>query len=130
MSERSKHLFRFTALRIADAAKGEADYHENRMNFWRDELEAATAIVEKTASVTVRRMQVTGGWQPEVVVYYGDPAAYQRMGQAGRKIQTHTAARDRFRSDADLYTTQGGRDYDLDGEDVAHFRFNGRQRDE
>lgn len=130
MSERNKHLFQFPAAKIADAAALEAAYHAGRLLYWQKELEDATATVEKTASVTVKRVPHTGGWSPQVVVDYGDLAAYQRMGQAGQKINTHTTARDRFKSDADLYDTQGARVYDLDGEDVAHFRFNGRQRDE
>ena len=64
------------------------------------------------------------------MVDYGDPAAYSRMGEAGRKIQEHRAAMERFVSDAALYGTQGDRIYDLDAEDVAHFRLNGREREE
>jgi len=37
---------------------------------------------------------------------------------------------ERFVSDAALYGTQGDRIYDLDAEDVAHFRLNGREREE
>jgi hypothetical protein len=130
MSERNKHLFQFAAKQIAEAAGLEAAYHAGRALYWQRQLEDATATVEKTASVSVKRVPHTGGWSPQVVVDYGDVAAYQRMGQAGQKINTHTTARDRFKSDEDLYTTQGDRVYDLDAEDVAHFRFNGRIRDE
>lgn len=130
MSERNKHLFQFSANKIAEAAYREAEYHAQRLEYWRGELDAATKTVEQTASVSVKRIPVTNGWQPQVVVDYGDPAAYQRMGEAAQKINRHLSEGDRFRSDADLYTTQGERVYDLDGEDVAHFRFNGRVRDD
>lgn len=130
MSERMKHLFQFSANQIAEKAGQEAEYHAQRLAYWQGELESATQGVEKTASVSVKRLQVTGGWRPEVVVDYGDPVAYRRMTESGSKIQQHTASRDRFKSDEDLYATQGQRIYDLDAEDVAHFRFNGRQRDE
>lgn len=129
MTERSKHLFEFEAARIAGAANDEALYHDDRLAYWKDELEKATQVVEKTASVRVERVQQTGGWRPSVVVFYGDPAAYARMQEAGAKIQAHQAARDRYASDADLYETQGGRVYALDADDVAHFRFNGRTRE-
>ena len=130
MSERGKHLFQFHAARIAASAKAEADYHHGRLEFWEKALEQATKRVEATASVQVRRVSITGGWRPDVVVDYGDPAAYSRMGEAGRKIQEHRAAMERFVSDAALYGTQSDRIYDLDAEDVAHFRLNGREREE
>lgn len=130
MSERNKHLFQFTANTIAAAAGEEAAYHDERLKYWQDELKRAVDTVEATASVAVKRVAHTNGWTPQVVVDYGDPTAYQRMGQAGQKINQHTAARDRLRSDSELYTTQGARTYDLDAEDVSHFRFNGRERDE
>ena len=130
MGERNKHLFEFRASDIAAAAKSEAKYHGGRLDFWRSELETATAKVTETAKVKVDRMQVTGGWRPQVTVDYGDPAAYARMGEAAAKLQSHLSSYDRFTSDAELYGTQGDRAYQLDGDDVAHFRLNGRQREE
>lgn len=129
MAERAKHLFEFKATDIAKAAREESRYHTERLLFWQKELAEATEIVEKTAKVTVKRQEHTGGWSPVVAVDYGDPAAYQRMQQAAQKIQSHRAAADRFESDGTLYGTQGDRYYELDAEDVAHFRLNGRERE-
>jgi hypothetical protein len=129
MAERTKHLFRFPAAKIAAAAAGEANYHDERLSYWQEELEKATVTVERTASVSVKRLDHSNGWSPQVIVDYGDQTAYRRMQEAGSKIQTHIVARDRFKSDAQLYSTQGDRAYDLDAEDVSHFRFNGRIRD-
>jgi hypothetical protein len=129
VSERTKHLFRFTAAQIASAAKAEAVYHQERLAFWTKELNASTERVKATAGVSVKLVEITGGWRPDVVVDYGDPAAYQRMQEAARKIQQHDTAMVRFISDGELYATQGSRDYDLDADDVAHFRFNGRTRE-
>lgn len=129
MSERAKHLFLFKASQVAKAAKSEAEYHAVRAAYWRGELENATAVVERTASLKVVRQAITGGWTSAVVVDYGDTVAYQRMGEAAHKIQTHEHARERYDSDAALYETQD-RDYELDADDVAHFRLNGRAREE
>ncbi len=130
MSERTKHLFQFRASIIANAAKAEAEYHQTRLVYWRTELEKATAAVEATACVKVSRLPITGGWRPEVVVNYGDPSAYTRMQEAAAKINIHEKAAERYTSDASLYATQDGRNYELDADDVAHFRLNGRPRDE
>jgi len=129
MSERGKHLFQFHASKIANAASEEAQYHEARIRYWTGELETSTKRVEETAGVRVQRVEVTGGWQPSVVVNYGDPSAYARMGESARKIQEHHKARERYLSDAALYFTQD-RVYELDADDVAHFRLNGRAREE
>ncbi len=130
MSERAKHLFDFRADQVAAAAEGEMLYHRARASYWREELEKATKRVEETAGVRVQRVEVTGGWRPDVVVNYGDPAAYARMGEAARKIQEHDQAAQRYESDRMLYATQALRIYQLDGDDVAHFRLNGRPRTE
>lgn len=127
MAERAKHLFQFHASKIAKAAKDEAGYHQDRLNFWTLELNKATERVKATAGVKVELQQITGGWRPDVVVDYGDPSAYQRMQEAARKIQEHDQAMKRFMSDASLYGTQD-RVYELDADDVAHFRLNGRAR--
>jgi hypothetical protein len=129
MSERAKHLFQFHADKIAGCAKVEASYHQERQAFWETELEEATKRVEATAGVRVQRVAITGGWRPEVVVNYGDPAAYDRMGEAGRKIQEHRQAMERFLSDAALYATQD-RVYELDADDVSNFRLNGKVRED
>lgn len=130
MTERTKHRFQFPADQIAKAAEAEATYHAGRVAYWQDELEKSWKIVADTAFVKVTKHQHTGGWSPSVVVDYGDPDAYQRMGQAGAKIQSHEQARDRYKSDADVYATQESRVYDLDLEDVSHFRLNGAKREE
>jgi len=130
VTERAKHLFEFSAELIALAAQSEACYHAARVTWWRSALEEATKRVEATASVSVKRVEITGGWRPELVVDHGDIAAYHRMSEAARKIQDHLAKEERFVSDAKLYGTQGARPYSLDGEDVAHFRLNGRAREE
>src|SRR6266404_4655351 len=122
MGERTKHLFEFRADVIGAAAEGEMLYHRARAKYWREELEKATSIVAQTAFVRVERVAHTNGWSPQVVVNYGDPAAYARMGEAARKIQDHDQTAQRFESDRMVYATQGQRIYCLDADDVAHFR--------
>jgi hypothetical protein len=128
MAERNKHLFEFKASQIAEAAQSESDYHWGRVGYWKDEQTASIEKVKTSASIKVTTVQITGGVRPDIVIDYGDPAAYRRMIEASQKITDHTIARDRFASDAELYGTQGDRIYDLDGEDVNHFRLNGRAR--
>lgn len=133
MSERGKHLFSFRASEIARAAREAADYHRERAEHWERVLDEATATVERTARIKVTRQEQTGGWLPIVGVEYGDPTAYAQMTLAARKIQTHRAAHERFASDATLYGTQTengrDRDYELDADDVAHFRLAGQERE-
>lgn len=137
MSKRSEHTFQFPAEQIRDAARAEAEYHEARADYWRSELDTATTRVEETASVKVERRPQTGGWRPEVVIDTGDPAAYARMSEASRKLQTHTDESERFRTDERVYGSQVGllvtgigKLYDLDADDVHHFRLGGQPRED
>ena len=130
MAERTKHLFQFRAGEIAEAAETEAEYHNERRAFWTHELETSTARVQETAGVKVTMVEQTGGPRADVVIDYGDPAAYKRMQEAATKIREHQIALERFLSDAKLYVTQGDRTYELDAEDVAHFRLNGSRREQ
>lgn len=125
---RQEHRFQFPATVIAQAADTEAKYHEVRHNWWTEEYRAAVARVKATASVEIKTFLVTGGERADVVVNYGDPAAYKRMGEAFQKIQEHRQAAGRYRSDAHIYNTQGERTYELDADDVAYFRLGGEAR--
>jgi len=122
MTERSKHLFRFKASEIAAAATREAEYHEERAEYWRSELDDATDRVMETASIKLEKQAITGGYHPTVVVDYGDPAAYQRMQEAFRKEHSHKEEAEEFRSDSIVYGTQGDREYELDIDDVHYYR--------
>lgn len=127
---RQEHRFQFSASVIAQAAEAEATYHEVRYNWWAEEYRAAVERVKATASVEIRTYAVTGGERADVVVNYGDPAAYKRMGEAFQKIQEHRQAAERYRSDARIYATQGDRTYELDTVDVYYFRLGGEARPE
>ena len=128
MSKRSEHLFQFKASQITEACAREAKYHEERAAYWRDELEAATTIVEETAGVEVKKQAITGGWRPEVVVHYGDPSAYARMQEAWSKLNKHEEEAERFRTDEKVYDTQGDRTYELDTADVHYYRLGLEER--
>lgn len=71
-----------------------------------------------------------GGTRMDVVVNYGDPAAYQRMNEASSKIARHREDAQRFLSDAQVYSSQGEMHYSLDTDDVHHFRLSGKPREE
>src|SRR5438874_1819114 len=99
MSERGKHLFQFKASQIADAATDEADYHLAREEYWRGEYKRSVARIKETATLEVKEMPITGGTRADVVVNYGDRAAYNRMCEASSKIQSHQQAAEKFRLD-------------------------------
>lgn len=124
MSNRSKHLFQFTANVIATAAIGEAEYHEGRWAWWNAEYERAVEGA-KTASVTVREYDVTGGKRADVQV---DFAEAKRLNEAAEKREEHRKLGEAFRIEAATYETQGTRVYELDVEDVLHFRLGGGKR--
>ena len=127
---REKHLFHFTAGKIAVAAHQEAEYHEGRLTYWQGEYDKAVVVVERTIGAKVEKQPITGGYTVAVVVNYGDPAAFRRMQDAFAKIASHRAAAERFRSDYALYGSQDNRSYELDAEDVHHFRLGGEPREE
>jgi hypothetical protein len=130
MSERTDHLFQFDAQKIAAAAEDETAYHEDRMNHWQERAATALERVKATVSAKVTEQEVTNGTQAAVVVEYGYPEAWREYQLAYRKIDSHRAAMERYATDARLYATQGDRTYNLDSEDVHHFRLGGQPRDE
>jgi hypothetical protein len=126
---RAGHLFTFPAARIAEACEAEAKYHLVRLAYWQGEQDAATEIVTETCSAKVAKREHTGGYTVDVVVNYGDPAAYQRMQESARKVQTHRDLAERFETERDVYATQDGT-YELTQEDVHYFRLGGGGREE
>ncbi len=127
---RADHLFTFHADEIADAARGEAKYHEDRLAYWKGEYEVAATRVEETIGAKIDRQQVTGGERVVVVVDYGDPAAYKRLQEAWEKSADHREAAERFRTDERLYGTQSNRVYELTTEDVHYYRLGGGPRED
>lgn len=128
---RDKHSFQFTAGQITEAAKAEQAYHQDRMNYWREIFENATARIKKTASIEFQEYPVTGGKRFQAVVKYGDPAAYEKMNTAGGKIDSHRAAAERFATETHVYGSQEPfRVYELDTADVHYFRLGGNPRED
>ncbi len=131
MSERSKHLFKFTARDIAAAAQEELAYHVKRTNFWNDEYRRAVDFLKHTAKVEFREFAVTGATRVDLVVNYGDPLAFKRMQEAFEKIDSHRRAAEKFRIDAATYGSQEPtRVYELDADDVLYYRLGGGSRNE
>lgn len=129
MSERTDHLFQFKADAIAAAAGNEAQYHEQRVVHWQDRADEALEIVKASVRAKVTETEHTGGKSAAVVVEYGDPEAWREYQTAYSKVQSHTAAADRYRTDERLYGTQGDHAYKLDSDDVHHFRLGGQERE-
>lgn len=131
MSERNSHKFQFSASAIARAATAEAEYHEGRVEHWRRRYEKAAERVRLTVGAKVSETEATGGVKHlSVSVDYGDPEAWAEASTAHRKMQEHRNAADRYRTDERVYGTQGDRAYDLDTEDVHHFRLGGQPRED
>lgn len=129
MSERSTHKFQFSASAIAQAAKIEAEYHRERLAHWQERLSAAARRVEETISAKLVKTEVTGGERYSAYVDYGDREAWDELQTADGKIQEHRRALDRYETDARVYGTQGDHAYELDTDDVHHFRLGGQERE-
>jgi hypothetical protein len=130
MSERASHKFQFNANIIAEAAEAEAAYHDERVVYWEDRLRVALATVKATIGAKVVESEVTGGKRADVIVDYGDPEAWREYQLAYGKVRTHKEAADRYLTDARLYGTQSVQTYELDSDDVHHFRLGGQERED
>lgn len=130
MSERSKHLFEFSAEKIAEAAKAEAVYHQQRVTFWQEEHRKAKARVKDLVRIEWKEYPITGGSRLSLEIVYEDPGAYQRLQESWDKIKLHRTAAEAFATDAEVYDSQSGRPYLLDAADVLHYRLGGGPRQE
>jgi hypothetical protein len=130
VSERNTHKFQFSASAIACAAAAEAEYHEGRIAHWRARSDKALAVVKDTIGAKVVEHQMTGGTAVSIDVDYGEPAAWREYQLAHGKAKSHTEAAERYRTDERVYATQGDRAYDLDTDDVHHFRLGGQGRED
>jgi hypothetical protein len=129
LSERSSHKFEFTASQIASAAAAEAEYHTERVAYWRGREKMALAVVESTIGAKVVKHEVTGGNVYATDVTF-DRTAWTELQLAEGKAKSHREAADQYRTEAAVYGTQGGRPYDLDPSDVHHFRLGGQSRED
>lgn len=120
---RKTHTFQFKAALIAEGARQEAEYHEKRRAWWSAEYERAVGEA-KDATVEVREYEVTGGKRASVEV---SSKAAARINEACTKREEHRLAADAFRIEAATYGSQD-RVYELDADDVMHFRLAGGPR--
>jgi hypothetical protein len=130
MSKRDEHTFQFKAKQIAEAAEKQAIFHEKRLNFWKKEYDRAVVIVEKTIGAKLIRREVSNGYRVDVEVDYGDPSAYRRMNEAFDKMESHREFAEQFRSDQQVYATQGDRTYELALDDVQFYHLDGRAEED
>ena len=125
---RVEHSFQFEANEIAAAAGKEAGYHRAREAYWRDEFNAAVAIVADTIGARVERQAITGGYAVDVVIDRGDPAAYARMQRSFLKAQRHGRIALIELSLFGVYGSQFDRSYELSRADVQYFRLSAPPR--
>lgn len=130
MSERNTHKFQFQADVIAAAARTEAEYHTARVDHWQERADKAINIVRDSIGAKVVEHEVTSGSRYSVEVDYGDPAAWREFELASMKVRSHRASAERFRTDEQVYGTQGTTVFMLDTEDVHHFRLGGQPRED
>jgi hypothetical protein len=123
---RNEHVFQFSGEQIAAAARAEHKYHRDRGQWWKSEQERAIAAA-KEKGVEVREYDVTGGKSLQIVL---DPSLDKRLSVCANKINSHWAAADRFKIEADCYVTQGSRTFELHPDDAVYFRLCGGPREE
>ena len=122
--KRKEHLFQFTGGEIANAALAEEKYHRERLEWWNGEYEKAV-LEAKQSTVEVTEYDVTGGKRATVTV---SSKATERIGECATKRSNHRIAADEFAIESAAYGTQLSRVYELDTEDVIHFRLAGGAR--
>jgi hypothetical protein len=124
--KRSEHTFQFLGKQIGVAAQTEADYHRDRVEWWKSEQDKAIEKA-KAAGVEIREMDVTGGKRVDVVL---DPSVQSRLSECASKINSHRQAHDRFQIEAAAYASQPDRAYELHPDDIVYFRIVGGSRED
>lgn len=119
--KRGEHTFQFPGKAISESALAMAQYHERRIEWWKNEQQQAIETA-KAKGVEVRELPVTGGTRVDVVI---DPSVQMRLNECASKINQHQAAADRFNIEALAYGTQPDRVYELQPDDVVYFRMVG-----
>lgn len=118
MSLKSTHKFTFKANEISLAAIKRANYHDERLRFWKEEQQKAIALA-KEAGVEIREHEISGGIDVEVII---DRSISNRLTECSNKIQEHQSLASRLKIEAAAYSTQGERPYELDPDDIVYFR--------
>lgn len=77
--------FEYLSGDVAEAAQGQLEHHQKRLDYWKDEREFIKEKIEE-AGLQIRERQVTGGTNYEVVA---DQELQQRFNQCHRKIDQH-----------------------------------------
>ena len=124
--KRNEHLFQFTGKQISEAARGEAEYHDQRIEFWIKEQRAAIDKA-KEMGLEVTEYPVTGGVHAQMII---NPTLQERITVCANKLQRHRKAADDLHIEAACYGTQAERSFELHPDDVIHFRLAGGARDE
>ena len=108
--QRDEHRFQFSADKIAEAAKKEEDYCEDRILYWEKRQQAA-AVEAAKSTVHVKEIAVTGGKSYEIVI---DQTPARELSRCADKLRDHRKRADQFRIEAATYASQKERVYDLD----------------
>jgi hypothetical protein len=124
MSNRSSHTFQFSGRAISEAARVESDYRLSRAKWWAGEYEAAVGKAQQ-AGLRVEKYQITGGTRAQMVI---DPTLQARISECESKRSEHQRMGDQLAIEAATYATQPDRMYELNSEDVMHWRLAGGER--
>jgi hypothetical protein len=130
--KQTEHLFQFSGQDISMAAHSEANYHENRLAYWREEQQRMIDSAKNlTAVVEVSEYAITGGRRVQIVANItGVQKINDRLVECGNKIEIHRNSMDEYRLKARAYGTQVARTYELDPADVVYFRLASLPREE
>lgn len=127
MSERDGWIFQFKVEEVRDAASRQANYHAERLAYWKEVQEQTKEEIED-AGVEVKPQDVTGGRRYDVIA---NPALVRRLNEAEDKIAVHQRSIKEFRQwTAVLDTRPAGDIIDLDMDDILFFQIKALEEEE
>lgn len=117
MSKTHEWTFQFSAGELHEATHARRVHHENRLEFWRSELEKADTAL-RARGVEFRDVPMTGGSRVDTVL---DPQLAARVSECRSKVAEHTAKRVTFVRWEALFKRSAMRTFDLTVGDVEFF---------
>lgn len=119
MSERDGWIFQFSVEEVRDAASRQANYHADRLAYWKEVQEKTKEQIEEEG-VEVKPQEVTGGRRYDVIA---NPSLVKRLNEAEDKISLHQRSLRDFRQWTAVLDTRPAADMvDLDMDDILFFQ--------
>lgn len=109
--------FEYVASDVAEGAARRAEYHDERSEYWREEVELAKAEIQESG-IDIRSYEVTGGQRHDVQIY---PSLAKRLSEAESKHQSHASDRDDYRKWERVLRIDPTKRLSLTLDDVVYF---------